>query len=168
MLAAHPAATCHLYLSSSDGVFACGQMFLRACDRHSLEFAGQVNTGELRVIVTDPAGTAAQVAVTVSSEGTHYRNTLTTNSSRAIDCKELPFGMYSIQVNRHGFAPASITADIHSALPLERRIHLDVSSITTIVKVTSPNTIIDPYMPSAVMQIGSHDRSFNLRLNTTF
>jgi hypothetical protein len=60
----------------------------------------QVNTGELRVVVTDPAGAAPHVAVTVSSEGTHYRNTLTTDSSGAIDCKELPFGIYSVQVDR--------------------------------------------------------------------
>jgi hypothetical protein len=42
----------------------------------------QVNTGELRVVVTDPAGAAPHVAVTVSSEGTHYRNTLTTDLFR--------------------------------------------------------------------------------------
>ena len=115
----------------------------------------QVNTGELRVIVTDAAGPAAHVAVTVSSEGTHYRNTLTTNSSGAIDCKELPFGMYSAQVDRPGFAPASISADIHSAIPVQRSLHLGLAPITTVVKVSAPDTLIDPYMPSSVMQIGS-------------
>jgi len=115
----------------------------------------QVNTGELRVVVTDPAGAAPHVAVTVSSEGTHYRNTLTTDSSGAIDCKELPFGIYSVQVDRPGFALASISADIHSAIPVERTLHLDLAPITTVVKVTAPNTVIDPYMPSSVMQIGS-------------
>ena len=106
----------------------------------------QVNTGELRVVVTDPAGAAAHVAVTVSSEGTHYRNTLITNSSGAIDCKKLLFGMYSVQVDRPGFAPASIRADIHSAIPVERRLHLGLAPITTIVKVAAPNTLLDPYM----------------------
>ncbi len=115
----------------------------------------QVNTGELRVIVTDAAGPAAHVAVTVSSEGTHYRNTLTTNSSGAIDCKELPFGMYSAQVDRPGFAPASISADIHSAIPVQRSLHLGLAPITTVVKVSAPDTLIDPYMPSSVIQIGS-------------
>ena len=115
----------------------------------------QVNIGELRIVVTDPAGAAARVTVTVSSEGTHYRNTLTTNSSGAIDCKELPFGVYFVQINRHGFAPASISVDIHSAIPVERRLHLDIAPITTVVKVSTPNTLIDPYMPSSVMQIGS-------------
>ena len=115
----------------------------------------QVNTGELRVVVTDPAGTTTHFAVTVSSEGTHYRNTLITNSSGAIDCKELPFGMYSVQVDQPGFAPASISADIHSAIPVERRLHLGLAPITTVVKVTAPSTVIDPYMPSSVMQIGS-------------
>lgn len=115
----------------------------------------QVNTGELRVIVTDPAGEAPHVAVTVSSEGTHYRNTFTTNSFGAIDCKGLPFGIYSVQVDRPGFASASISADIHSAIPVERDLHLGLTPITTIVKVTAPNTVIDPYMPSSVMQIGS-------------
>ena len=115
----------------------------------------QVNTGELRVVVTDPAGPASHVTVTVSSEGTHYRNTLTTNSSGAIDCKELPFGMYSVQVDRPGFAPASISAEIHSALPVDRSLRLDIAPITTVVKVSTPNTLIDPYMPSSVMQIGS-------------
>ena len=115
----------------------------------------QVNTGELRVVVTDPAGPASHVAVTVSSEGTHYRNILTTNASGAIDCKELPFGMYSVQVDRPGFAPVSISAEIHSAIPVERSLRLEIAPITTVVKVSTPNTLIDPYMPSSVMQIGS-------------
>jgi outer membrane cobalamin receptor len=115
----------------------------------------QVNTGELRIVVTDPAGAAPHVAVTVSSEGTHYRNTLTTDASGAIDCKGLPFGIYSVQVDRPGFAHASISADVHSAIPIERRLHLGLAPITTVVKVTAPNTVIDPYMPSSVMQIGS-------------
>ncbi len=115
----------------------------------------QVNTGELRVVVTDPAGAAQHVPVIVSSEGTHYRNTFITNSSGAIDCKELPFGIYSVQVDRPGFAPASITADVHSAIAVERSLRLDLAPITTVVKVSTPNTLIDPYMPSSVMQIGS-------------
>ncbi|MGC1869381.1 MAG: TonB-dependent receptor [Acidobacteriaceae bacterium] len=114
-----------------------------------------MNTGELRVVVTDPAGPAAHVPVTVSSEGTHYHNTLITNASGIIDCKELPFGMYSVQVDRLGFAPASIRADIHSAIPVKRSLHLDLTPITTVVKVSTPNTLIDPYMPSSVMEIGS-------------
>ncbi|MGA7709440.1 MAG: carboxypeptidase regulatory-like domain-containing protein, partial [Acidobacteriaceae bacterium] len=125
----------------------------------------QVNTGELRVVVTDPAGPASHVTVTVSSEGTHYRNALTTNSSGVIVCKELPFGMYSVQVDRPGFAPASISAEIHSALPVDRSLRLDIAPITTVVKVSTPNTLIDPYMPSSVMQIGSqqiHDRVASL------
>lgn len=115
----------------------------------------QVNTGELRVVVKDAAGPAPHMAVMVSSEGTHYRNTLTTNSSGVIDCKALPFGMYSVQVDRPGFAPASISADIHSAIPVERSLHLGLAPVTTVVNVTAPNTLIDPYMASSVMQIGS-------------
>ncbi len=115
----------------------------------------QVNTGELRVVVTDPAGAAPHVAVTVSSAGTHYRNTLTTDGSGTIDCKDLPFGIYSVQVVRPGFAPASINADIHSAIPVVRSLILGLNPISTVVKVTAPNTVIDPYMPSSVMQVGS-------------
>ena len=115
----------------------------------------QVNTGELRIIITDATGPAVDVPVSISSEGTHYRNALKTNSSGAIDCKELPFGMYSIQVELPGFARASISADIHSAIPVVRSLHLEIAPITTVVKVAAPNTLIDPYMPSSVMQIGS-------------
>jgi hypothetical protein len=115
----------------------------------------QVNTGELRVIVTDPAGLVPNVPVTITSEGTHYRNILTTNRLGAIDCKGIPFGLYSVQVERPGFAPASITADVHSAIPVKRTLHLGIAPVTTVVKVRAPNTLIDPYMPSSVMQIGS-------------
>lgn len=115
----------------------------------------QVDTGELRVVVTDPAGLAANVPVTISSEGTHYRNILTTNQSGVIVCKGIPFGLYSVQVEIPGFAPASITADVHSALPVKRTLHLGIAPTTTTVKVTAPNTLIDPYMPSSVMLIGS-------------
>jgi hypothetical protein len=53
----------------------------------------QVNTGELRLRVTDPAGLGLKASVTVSSEANRYWNEFTTDDRGVIDIKVLAFGI---------------------------------------------------------------------------
>jgi TonB dependent receptor/TonB-dependent Receptor Plug Domain len=113
----------------------------------------QVNTGELRLRVTDPAGWAIKASVTVSSEANQYRNTFTTNVGET-DIRNLPYGMYLVHAEKQGFTAAAERVEVRSAVPVEQLITLAVAPVRTAVEVSSA-PLIDPYRPSSILQIGS-------------
>ncbi len=114
----------------------------------------QVNTGELRLRVTDTAGLGLKASVTVSSTANQYRNTFTASNAGEADVKTLTYGIYLIHVENQGFAPVTETVDVRSAIPVEQSIKLAVAAVTTSVDISSA-PLIDPYLPSSIMQIGS-------------
>ncbi len=115
----------------------------------------QVNTGELRLTVTDPAGLGLKASVTVSSAANQYRNTFTTTDAGEVSVKTLAYGIYLVRAERQGFTATTGTVEIRSALPTEQTIKLAIAPVNTSVQVTSSAPLIDPYRPSSVMQIGS-------------
>jgi hypothetical protein len=115
----------------------------------------QVNTGELRLRVTDPAGLGLKASVTVSSEANQFRNALTTSDAGELDLKTLAYGVYLVRVEKPGFAATTQTLDVRSALPAEHTIQLKLSTIKQSVEVSAGNTLVDPDRASSIMQIGS-------------
>jgi len=115
----------------------------------------QVNTGEIRLRVTDQAGLALKASVTVSSEANQFRNVLTTSDAGEIDLKTLAYGIYLVSVDKPGYAAAIETMEVRSALPAKHTIRLTVEPITTTVQVSSSAPLIDPDRSSSIMQIGS-------------
>src|ERR1700733_798949 len=115
----------------------------------------QVNTGELRLKVTDPSGLGLKTLVIVSSEGNQYRNGFTTNDEGVLHIKTLPYGVYLITAEKQGFADISKTVQVRSAIPVECAIKLEVAPVNTVVQVDESATLIDPYSPSSVMRIGA-------------
>ncbi len=115
----------------------------------------QVNTGELRLTVTDPAGLGLKASVTVSSAASQYHNTFTTTDAGEVRIKTLPYGIYLLHAERQGFTDTPETVEVRSALPTEQTIKLAVAPVNTSVQVNSSAPLIDPYRPSSVMQIGS-------------
>jgi Carboxypeptidase regulatory-like domain len=63
----------------------------------------QVNTGELRLKVTDPGGSGLSASITISRNSSQYRNSLTTNKSGEVDLKTLPYGIYLLRAESQGF-----------------------------------------------------------------
>ena len=123
-----------------------------------LSFVGlfaQGNSGELRLKVVDPAGLRVKTTVQIVSEATLYRHTLTTNDQGTLDIQRLPYGLYQIEIEQPGFAPASETVEIHSSVPVERTVQLKVTPVNEILNVTTTNTLIDPDQAGSVNQIGS-------------
>jgi hypothetical protein len=116
---------------------------------------GQVNTGELRLKVTDSSGAGIQASITVLSQGNQYKVVLTTDGAGAADIHRLPYGVYLITVEKQGFSPVLKTLQIGSVIPIELAIKLGVAPVTTVVAVSAEQTLIDPYRPSSIMQIGS-------------
>jgi hypothetical protein len=121
----------------------------------ALPTLAQSTTGELRLTVTDPAGLGVKSTIDLGSQGNEYRQTFTTDRQGKLDAKRLPYGIYQVQIVAQGFAAVSEPVEIRSALPLERTIQLKLASISESVKVTATDTLMDPYRPGSVNELGS-------------
>jgi outer membrane cobalamin receptor len=126
--------------------------FLSLC---ALPALGQVNTGELRLKVTDPTGAGVAAAVTIVSQGNQYSLSVATNAQGTADIHRVPYGVYLVTVRRQGFTAVSNTVQVGSALPIEHAVKLEVARVNTDVAVNAQETLIDPDLPSSIMQIGS-------------
>jgi hypothetical protein len=120
-----------------------------------LPLAGQTNTGDLRLTITDSAGLALKSTVEVVSEANHYRETFETNAEGHLEAKRLPYGIYRVEARREGFTPAASLVEIRSALPKELSLMLSVAEIKTAVTVTDDSTLVDPHRASNVIRLGS-------------
>ena len=114
----------------------------------------QVNTGELRMRVTDPAGVGLKAFVAISSEANQFRNAVITSDAGEVEIKTLAYGIYLVRVEKPGFATTTETLEVRSALPAEHTIRLTVEPVTTTVQVSSTVPLIDPDRSSSIMQIG--------------
>ena len=99
------------------------------CLLSAVQLLAQVNTGELRLRVTDPAGLGVKASVLIQSEGTQYRSTLETTAQGSLDVQRLPYGIYQVQIEQPGFAPVSDSVVIHSQFPLEETIRLKLRTV---------------------------------------
>jgi hypothetical protein len=94
-----------------------------------------VNTGELRLKVTDPGGLGLSASITISSNSSQYRNSLTTSKSGEVDIKTLPYGIYLLRAESQGFTATTETVEVRSALPSEHAIKLSIALVNTSVQV---------------------------------
>ena len=114
----------------------------------------QSTTGELRLTVADPAGSSVKATVDLLSQSNQYRQTFATDEQGSMDAKRLPYGIYQLQIQAKGFADLSERIEIRSPHPLDRAIRLQLAAVSESVKVAGANTLIDPYRPGSVNQIG--------------
>ena len=119
-----------------------------------LPLFSQSNRGELRLQVTDPSGLGVKTTVRIVSEANQYRNALATSDQGSLDVQRLPFGIYRLEIAQPGFAPVSESVEIRSSLPTDRRIELNLPSVSQSVTVSAANTLIDPDQAGSVNQIG--------------
>jgi hypothetical protein len=115
----------------------------------------QSNRGELRLTVTDPAGLAVKTTVQITSGANQYRNTLTTNDDGTLRVQRLSYGIYQLTIEQPGFAPVVESVDIHSSIPIDRAIRLQVAAAKESVTVQAEGTLLDPDRAGSVNQIGS-------------
>jgi TonB-dependent Receptor Plug Domain len=115
----------------------------------------QTNQGELRLKVMDPAGLDVKVTVQIVSGANDYRKALVTDARGDLDVQGLPFGIYQLEIERSGFAPASQSVEIRSSLPTALKIKLQLPTVNESVKVSAANTLIDPDEAGSVSQIGT-------------
>jgi hypothetical protein len=120
----------------------------------AIPMLSQSTTGELRLTVTDPTGSALVSTVELVSQGNEFRNTFTSDDQGNVDAKRLPYGIYQIQIQAKGFAEDSESVEIRSAIPLDRAIRLKLGSVSASVKVSASDTLIDPYRAGSINVLG--------------
>jgi len=125
------------------------------CFLFAFPLFGQSNSGELRIKVVDPSGLGVESSVNLVSEANQFRKSLATDGAGNLDVKQVPFGIYRIDVQHSGFADFSGSVEVRSAIPTEYPIALKVASSSQTVTVNDQATLIDPYRPGAVNHIGS-------------
>src|SRR5271167_4047926 len=116
---------------------------------------GQSNRGELRLKVTDPSGLGVKTTVEITSQANQYRNSLETDDQGNLDVQLLPYGIYELAIHQPGFSDFSQSVEIRSTIAAELTIRLQISETAQKVAVSAVSTLIDPYQPGAVSQIGS-------------
>jgi len=119
-----------------------------------LPLCAQSNTGELRIKVTDPAGLGVKSSVQLVSEANQIRKTLLTDDAGNLVAKQLPFGVYRVEVQREGFAPFSDSVEVRSAIPAEYHVTLRIAPMSTSVTVNDADTLIDPHRSGTINRIG--------------
>ncbi len=115
----------------------------------------QANMGELRLTLTDESGLPVQGTAQLVSQSNEYSHTFATNSQGRVIAKRLPFGSYTVKVQRPGFTPASEMVEIHSAIPKELTLKLGIQQVQTTVEVKDNATLINRADPSGSNQIGA-------------
>jgi len=115
----------------------------------------QSNNGELHLRVTDPSGAGLKSTVELISEMNDYRATFVTTEPGDLVVQRLPYGFYRLQAHCPGFATASDSLEVRSAIPIDRVVTLSIKAATTSVTVTDAATLIDPERTGTVNRIGS-------------
>jgi outer membrane cobalamin receptor len=117
--------------------------------------AAQSNTGELRIRVTDPSGSAVKSALELLSEANEFHKRFMTDDSGNVVAKRLPFGVYRIQLGQEGFAPYADSVEVRSAVPTEFHVTLRLAGVNTSVTVKENETLFDPYRTGSINRLGS-------------
>ncbi|MFL6442214.1 MAG: carboxypeptidase regulatory-like domain-containing protein [Candidatus Sulfotelmatobacter sp.] len=120
----------------------------------ALPLAAQSTMGELHLRVTDPRGSGMKASVQIVSEANQYDSNFATDDSGVLVAKRLPFGLYDVRVEQPGFAPASASIEVRSAVPVEYSIKLNLPSVNTSVTVRAAETLVDPHRSTSVNEIG--------------
>jgi outer membrane cobalamin receptor len=115
----------------------------------------QSNSGELRIKVTDPAGLGVRSSVELVCEANQFRKTLATDEAGEITVKRLPFGVYNIQIEHHGFAEFADSVEVRSAIPAEYTAKLSIAAANASVVVSDSDTLIDPHRTGDINRLGA-------------
>lgn len=120
----------------------------------ALPLMAQRGTGELRLTVTDPAGAPVDAAGVLASQATQVKQIFTTDRDGRYVAKNLPFGMYRLQLERVNFSPFSALVEIRSELPLALKAVLRIAPLSIEVVVADADTLIDPHRTGTVYFVG--------------
>ena len=81
-------------------------------------------TGELRLSVVDSTGAGIEAAGSLLSQAIQLNQTFSTDNQGRHVARNLPFGLYRLNIDRPSFAPFSTLLDIRSEVPLDDALRL--------------------------------------------
>ncbi len=121
----------------------------------TLAALAQVNVGELRLTLQDASGLPIQGRAELTSQANEYKQTFTTNAEGQVIAKRLPFGLYTIKLQRAGFQSASEMVEVRSSIPKELTFKLGLEQVQTTVEVKDNATLINPSDVSGSNKVGA-------------
>jgi len=121
----------------------------------ALPLLAQSNTGELRLEVTGPDGLPLQASVELSCDALQFHRSFSTDDSGQVTAHTLPFGLYRLQVRSESFSAYDGLIEIHSALPTEYLVQLNIAALSTAVNVSAATTLLDPERTSTINHLDS-------------
>lgn len=114
----------------------------------------QHERGEIRLKVQDQKGGPLAASVKLASEANHVDRTFLTSNAGNYIARELPFGLYRLQVTYPGFLPFSKLITVQSEVPVGVSITLGLAPVRSSINVTGSGTLIDPESPRTVYSAG--------------
>jgi hypothetical protein len=99
-------------------------------------FAASAGVVRGRVLGTDNKAMNG-VAVQLRNDITGFTQTAVTNDSGVFNFNNVPFNPYELHADVQGFAPAHQAVDVHSAVPVEVTLQLNVPTVSESISVTA-------------------------------
>jgi len=121
----------------------------------ALPLLAQSNAGELRLKITGPDGLPVGASIELSSDAIQFHRSFSADDSGDFIIRNLPFGRYRLRVQRESFSPYDGLIEIHSALPTEYVVKLNIAALSTAVNVTAETTLIDPERTTTINHLDS-------------
>ena len=110
----------------------------------TLPLLAQSNVGELRIKVIGPDGLPLKARIDLSSDGLQFHRSFFTDESGQVSARNLSYGLYRLRVQSESFSPYDGIIEMHSAMPTDYEIKMNIAALSTAVNVTVGNTLLDP------------------------
>src|SRR5580765_8752778 len=98
--------------------------------------AAQLQRGQLRLEVRDPAGGGVAARGEILSQGNEFQRAFQVAGDGNYLLQDLPFGVYRLSIQAEGFVAWSDVVEVHSIVPLKVDVLLGVAPVTTKVQVS--------------------------------
>ena len=121
----------------------------------ALPLWAQSNVGELRLKAIGPDGNPFKAFIDLSSDAIQFHRSFSADDAGLAVVRNLPFGVYRLEVHEPGFAAYDGLIEIRSALPTEYVVKLSIAALSTAVNVTADATLLDPERTTAINHIDS-------------
>jgi outer membrane cobalamin receptor len=116
----------------------------------------QVETGQIRVAVTDPSGLPLPAStVAILSQATNTERSFKTDDQGRFTFAHLPFGVYRLSVEHSGFQKYSELVDVRSSIPHEVTAKMTIQPVSSAVNVSDQATLLDAHRTGVVYSVGS-------------
>src|SRR5579863_7825178 len=126
---------------------SCAAAFQRRCECLFIAMLlavpafAQRDRGEIRVNVRDTQGGPVQAVVELASEMNQVRRNFLTDQGGHYVARELPFGVYRLEVSHPGFASSVRPVEVRSEVPLAVSVTLGLAPVQSRIEVTDSATL---------------------------